>query len=226
VLTRYAKPSAVAPAVAAYLIAIACFPAAAAEGLRLSLTDASGAAAPGVVLYLQGGVAEAAREGGSHAVMDQRNKAFVPEYLVVQKGTAVDFPNSDTVRHHVYSFSQPNEFEMPLYKGAPARPVLFQHAGIVAVGCNIHDQMLGYIVVVETPYFGITGADGSLLLAAVRPGRYQVMAWSPRLEPNSIREVGAVDVASAGDAAVVRLRLAQKLKAAPARNSSLSWDAY
>jgi plastocyanin len=224
-MTRYAKRSAIAAAVAGCLIAAICTPAATAEGLRLSLTDATGAAAPGVVLYLQGSVSEVPRDI-PHAVMDQRNKAFVPGYIVVQQGTAVEFPNSDTVRHHVYSFSQPNEFEMPLYKGVPARPVVFKRAGIVTLGCNIHDQMLGYIVVVETPYFGITAVDGSLVLPGVRPGHYKVMAWSPRLGADAAREAGAIDVPPNSDPGLIPLRLAQKMKPAPTANTSLSWDAY
>jgi plastocyanin len=224
-MTRYAKWGARA-ASAACLLAGSGPPALSAEALRLAIVDAAGAAAPGVVLYLQGSAGESAREGTPHAQIDQRNRAFVPAYIVVQKGTPVEFPNNDSVRHHVYSFAPSNAFEVALYKGVPARPVVFQHAGVVTLGCNIHDQMLGYIVVVETPYFGITAADGTLAMAGVRPGHYTIMAWSPRLGPDTVHEAGSLDVSGA-ETGPIRVRLGQKLKAAgPAANSSLAWGDY
>ena len=76
----------------------------------------------------------------ARAVMDQAGKQFVPHLLVVQTGTPVGFPNSDTVAHHVYSFSHPNKFILPMYKGEQHPPVTFEHNGIVILGCNIHDS--------------------------------------------------------------------------------------
>jgi len=96
---------------------------------------------------------------GSTANMAQKGKAFQPTLLVVQTGTAVLFPNFDTVRHHVYSFSAIRKFEIKLYSGTPAAPVVFDKPGTATLGCNIHDQMLGYIHVVDTHYFGVTAPD-------------------------------------------------------------------
>ncbi len=72
----------------------------------------------------------------------------------------VQFPNKDNIRHHVYSFSAARKFELPLYSGTPAQPVLFDKVGVVKLGCNIHDWMIGYIYVTETPYFGKSNAEG------------------------------------------------------------------
>src|SRR5205085_4294607 len=94
-----------------------------------------------------------APSGAKTAVIDQKNKTFVPHVLPVQVGTAVKFPNSDDIQHQVYSFSPAKTFNLPLYKGTPANPIVFDTAGVVTVGCNIHDTMNGYIVVVDTPYF-------------------------------------------------------------------------
>jgi plastocyanin len=118
------------------------------------------------------------------AVMDQRNRMFVPHVLPVQTGTAVHFPNSDDVRHHVYSFSAAKTFQLPLYKGRPANPELFDRAGVATLGCNIHDQMSAFIVVVDTPYFAKT-ANGLAELADVDAGRYTIRVWYPdmRAEP-------------------------------------------
>src|SRR5689334_4111696 len=111
------------------------------------------------------------------AVMDQKNRMFIPHVLPIQTGTSVRFPNSDDIRHHVYSFSPAKPFQLPLYKGTPANPILFDRAGIVTLGCNIHDQMSAYIVVVDTPFFEKTGADGKATLKDVDAGRYSVRAW-------------------------------------------------
>jgi len=115
------------------------------------------------------------------AVMDQKNRMFIPHVLAVQTGTSVRFPNSDDIRHHVYSFSPAKPFQLPLYKGTPANPVLFDRAGVVTLGCNIHDQMSAFIVVVDTPYFERTGGDGRATLRDLEPGKYVVHVWYPEM---------------------------------------------
>jgi plastocyanin len=115
------------------------------------------------------------------AVMDQRNRQFVPHVLPVQRGTAVRFPNSDDVRHQVYSFSPAKTFQLPLYIGTPANPIVFDKAGVVTLGCNIHDRMTAYIVVVDTPYFAAANAEGQLTLANLGSGKYTVHVWHPDL---------------------------------------------
>lgn len=124
------------------------------------------------------------------AVMDQKNRMFIPHVLPVQTGTRVQFPNSDDIRHHVYSFSPAKQFQLPLYKGTPANPEVFDRAGVVTLGCNIHDQMSAFIVIVDTPHFGKTGANGRATLRDLAPGRYRVRVWYPDMreepQPQSI----------------------------------------
>ena len=117
--------------------------------------------------------------------MDQKNRMFIPHVLAVQTGTAVRFPNSDDIRHHVYSFSPAKQFQLPLYKGTPANPEVFDKAGVVTLGCNIHDQMSAFIVIVDTPHFAITAANGRASLRDVGAGRYTLRIWYPdmRSEP-------------------------------------------
>lgn len=122
---------------------------------------------------------------GSHAGVaeeDQRNKEFVPYVLPVQVGTRVRFPNNDNIRHHVYSFSPAKTFELPLYSGTPASPVLFDKPGVVILGCNIHDWMVGYIYVSESPHFAKTDADGKATLGGLPGGDYTLRVWHPQLE--------------------------------------------
>lgn len=114
------------------------------------------------------------------ASIEQRDREFVPYLSIVQKGAAVDFPNRDKLKHHVYSFSPAKTFEIKLYAGQPAQPVIFDKAGEVALGCNIHDWMEAHVLVVDSPWFGKTGADGIARITQVPAGSYRLRLWHPR----------------------------------------------
>ena len=111
------------------------------------------------------------------AIIEQRGKQFNPLVSVIQTGTEVTFPNHDSVRHHVYSFSPAKTFELKLYSGVPASPVKFDKAGTVILGCNIHDNMLAFVQVVDTPYFAITNKMGKAKLLDLPNGHYTLKAW-------------------------------------------------
>lgn len=143
------------------------------------------------------------------AVMDQQDKEFVPHVLPVHVGTAVTFPNRDNIRHHVYSFSPAKRFELPLYIGTPAAPVVFDRPGVVALGCNIHDWMLAYIHVLETPYFARTGRDGRARIDGLPPGRYEAQVWHPRLRDGGARTARSMTIA-AGEAAPISFAVSLK----------------
>lgn len=113
-------------------------------------------------------------------VVDQVDKEFLPKVQAVLVGTAVSFPNHDGVRHQVYSFSSAKRFELPLYAGVP-QAVVFDKPGVVILGCNIHDWMVGYVYVSESPYFAKTNAEGRALLTDVPPRGYVVRVWHPQL---------------------------------------------
>jgi len=110
-------------------------------------------------------------------VVDQINKTFVPELLPIVVGTLVRFPNHDQIHHHVYSFSPAKTFELPLYKGEDAAPVLFDKVGVVKIGCNIHDWMSGIILVLPTTYFAVTDPEGHFTLSDLPEGSYTLSAW-------------------------------------------------
>ena len=114
--------------------------------------------------------------------VDQVDKQFVPFVKTIYVGSKVRFPNSDNIRHQVYSFSPAKKFELPLYAGADAPPVLFDKPGVVVLGCNIHDWMVGYIYVADTPFFGKTDTRGNVTLADLPPGDYSVRVWHPAME--------------------------------------------
>jgi plastocyanin len=132
-----------------------------------------------VVLAAPEGRAAPLPEKPGREIVDQINLEFVPHVKPVVVGSPVYFPNKDDVRHHVYSFSPAKRFELPLYSGTPAAPVVFDRPGIVAIGCNIHDWMLGYIYVAETPYLARTGADGRARLEACPPAATSCASGTP-----------------------------------------------
>lgn len=118
----------------------------------------------------------------AEGTVDQVDKTFVPYVTVLRTGTQVRFPNSDNIRHHVYSFSPAKRFELPLYTGKHAAPVLFDKAGTVVMGCNIHDWMVAYVYVAETPYFAKTPASGVAQLHDLPAGQYAVRVWHPEMD--------------------------------------------
>ncbi|HQS96374.1 methylamine utilization protein [Novosphingobium sp. 17-62-19] len=113
--------------------------------------------------------------------MTQRNQAFLPGTLIVPKGAVVAFPNFDTVRHSIYSFSKPGPFKIDLYGKDQTRTQQFKVAGTIALGCNIHDQMRGYIRVTDTPYAARSDLNGLANIEGLGKGSYDVIVWHPRL---------------------------------------------
>lgn len=113
---------------------------------------------------------------GVKADMAQRDRQFQPQLLIVQTGTAVNFPNFDTVRHHVYSFSPIKVVDIKLYSGTPSEPIVFDKPGVAALGCNIHDRMSAHIVVVDTPLFTKTDAAG-VAKFDLPAGEHQLKVW-------------------------------------------------
>jgi plastocyanin len=113
----------------------------------------------------------------------QQGRQFKPRVTVLPLGTAVNFPNLDTVRHHVYSFSEAKVFELKLYVGKPERPVVFDKPGVVVLGCNIHDQMAAWVVVSDTPWAQKTDRQGWARWSDIPAGEYRLRIWHPDMPP-------------------------------------------
>jgi hypothetical protein len=131
-------------------------------------------------------------------VIEQANSEFLPFVSPILVGSHVAFPNRDSWRHHVYSFSPAKRFELPLYAGTPARPVLFDVPGVVVLGCNVHDWMIAYVYVSESPYFARTGADGRAHIADLPARSYTVRVWHPRLQGDERATARSVSLGAAG----------------------------
>jgi plastocyanin len=114
------------------------------------------------------------------AQIDQIDRKFVPRVTIVRSGTSITFPNSDRVRHQVYSFSPAKVFSLKLYAGSPQTAILFDQPGLVILGCNIHDKMVAFVGVVDSPYFAKVPASGNSAVN-LPPGRYRLKVWNPNL---------------------------------------------
>lgn len=153
--------------------------------LTVTVQDAQGAPLADAVVAVQVRGVPAQAAPGTQAELAQKGKRFVPGVLAIQTGTAVQFPNFDTVRHHVYSFSPIKTFELKLYAGVPGAPIVFDKPGVAVLGCNIHDSMAAWVVVADTPWAARSGANGLARIDAVPPGSYQLRVWHPGLPANT-----------------------------------------
>jgi plastocyanin len=150
--------------------------------LVVQVRTADGAPVPNAVvtLYPGGRAAPLGLAAGSYQIA-QRDLQFAPFVLVVPVGADVSFPNFDNVRHHVYSFSPVRRFELRLYAREQARNVHFDRAGIVPLGCNIHDNMIAFIDVVDTGFAARTDGSGQARFTAIPGSQVLVRVWHPYL---------------------------------------------
>ena len=147
--------------------------------ISVQINDAAGQPVIDAVVYANQVSGIAPIKPKREVSVEQINKEFVPLVSVVQTGTLVNFPNRDKVRHHVYSFSPAKTFEIKLYSGVPGKPIQFDKPGEVVLGCNIHDTMIAYLLVVDTPIFAKTDKRGTAILESLSAGEYGVRVWYP-----------------------------------------------
>jgi plastocyanin len=192
-----------------------------AASLVVTLKDQEGAAVSDAVVYVATINGQQPAPVPRQVTVDQVDETFVPHVRAVAVGSSISFPNSDHIRHHVYSFAPAKTFELPLYIGLPAEPISFDQAGLVTLGCNIHDHMLGYVLVVETPYYAEVAA-GTARLDNLPDGELAVRIWHPRLADDTALEF-TVQTATSGDTALqqqLTLLPDRKARRAPRRGSS------
>jgi len=169
-----------------------------AVGVDVLLSDAAGKPLADAVVMLEPVGARLPPKPMQGAQIVQHDLQFDPPVTVVTTGTAVMFPNQDTVKHHVYSYSPAKIFQIKLYAGVPHTPIVFDKPGVAVLGCNIHDQMVAWVVVVDTPFFARSAA-GRARLEGVPAGAYELRVWHSTLAegaaPAAIAlTVGAADV--------------------------------
>jgi len=165
------------------LCSIGLVQAAVGPSTSLHIVDLDGQALANAVVILDAPGLGAPIEPVSGQIIDQKNFRFVPQVLAVAKGSAVRFPNSDKSLHQVYSFSPVKSFNLALYGGNQVPKVRFDRTGLVVLGCNIHDSMIGYVYIVDSGLFAVSDTQGYAALPAYDAAQAsQLTVWHPQLE--------------------------------------------
>jgi plastocyanin len=202
------------------------FSVAQARPLEVHVVGANGTPIAGAVVALRSTDSKRGSAAPIDAVMDQRDRAFVPHAIIVPKGSHVTFPNSDSVSHQVYSFSPANKFQLPLYRGQPNPPVPFNHTGIVTLGCNIHDQMRAYVFVTDAQYYGFSSVVGAWRAEDVAPGNYIAQIWHPDARDTRVIDEANVEVTAGQNLLIVTVKAQLPMVSRPAGAGRSGWDAY
>lgn len=174
--------------------------------LRLSVKDEQQQAVSGVVAEVAGRLNNSVP--AEQTIIDQVNRRFVPMVTLVQAGETISFPNSDNVRHHVYSFSEIRQFSTPLYANEQVEPVLFDKPGVAVLGCNIHDSMVAYVYVSQWQDRAISDENGLLVLSGLSEKPQTFHVWHPWLQtPDNKLEI---DLSTASDGVAFEIFLPVK----------------
>lgn len=191
-----------------FVVTASILAASAASGaaVTVQVTDVAGKPVSDAVVYAEAEAGQSLPAARKPGEITQQGLKFIPLVTVVQTGSKIFFPNNDKVRHHIYSFSPAHKFDQKLYSGTTAEPQTFEKAGTVVLGCNIHDRMIAYVRVVETPYFAKTDARGAATVDAPA-GRYVLKAWHPDISGGQALEQPLAVRADAAAAASFKMTL-------------------
>ena len=157
-----------------------------AQDVTLNVVDQHGLPLKNVVIELVSEADDKSSQQLPVLIMDQVDKQFSPTLLIAQQGQQVNFPNSDNIRHHVYSFSPAKPFQLKLYSGQPESPITFENQGVVVLGCNIHDSMVGYIYVARSSHVYQSDEQGNVQLSGLTLP-VQLSLWHS-LQQNALEE--------------------------------------
>lgn len=184
------------------------------NGKRVSAKRTQPPDASGVAVWLipvEGRVPAGAAAGRSAPRLVQRNKTFSPHVLVVQAGSMVQFPNEDPFFHNVFSLFAGKRFDLGLYEAGSSRSVRFDDPGASFLFCNIHPEMSAVIVVVPTPYYGLSDAAGRVNIAAVPDGRYHLKVWHERSSPEELKSLEQIVTISAASRSIGPIRISDNV---------------
>jgi len=183
--------------------------------LNAKVVDQSGKILQDAVIYLTKPDGGAIENSKTTEVVDQINKQFVQRVKIITVGSQISFPNKDDIHHHVYSFSEPKSFELPLYEGIPSEMIDFPQTGVVSLGCNIHDWMKGYVVVVDTPYYAKTDKEGQLTISEIPIGSYTLNTWHPEIHGKISQETIKIQEGSNPISQKIKTKAKIKARRAP-----------
>lgn len=168
---------------------------ASAQPLSLEVQNPDGSAAAGVAVYLEALDRELPTGSQDVAIeILQQNKGFVPYVGTVQAGSTVTFSNHDDITHHIYSVTGSQRFSFNLRADEVTPEMVIEQAGVIAMGCNIHDWMSGYLLAVDSPYYGTTDALGRAVIDVGDAGSYRIVTWHPQVE-KSVQKIALLPTA-------------------------------
>jgi plastocyanin len=202
------------PCVVALLFAVCGSAAAATFTAEVNDQDGRPVANAVIVLVPDSKTSIPASRLAAEKTIDQRGETFIPLVTIVPKGGHIVFANNDQTTHQIYSFSSVKQFETTLTRGEKSPPIAFDNSGVAALGCNIHDHMIAYVFVAESPWTVLTGADGHGIIADVPPGNYEAQVWHPKLPPG--RAIPSLKASLSGDTT----RLTVNIRLLPASTMS------
>ncbi len=159
--------------------------------ISVQVSDTAGKPVADAIVYAEAAAGTQVPQALKQAEIEQRGLKFLPLVSVIQTGSKISFPNNDKVKHHIYSFSPAKKFDQKLYSGAAAGVQLFDKPGTVVLGCNIHDRMVAYVKVVDTPFFGKSDATGTVHLDLPAAGKFTVKAWHYNAKSDAPQEQAA-----------------------------------
>ncbi len=186
------------------LLAVNVLATASANAAQITVSGANGQPLEDAVVEIYYETSDPAIETEAQNIF-QRDAAFHPHVIAVPTGSYVAFPNQDTTRHQVYSFSPAKTFNLELYLKETPPPLLFDQAGVVVLGCNIHDQMQAFIVVSDAPFVAKTGVEGTLALPDLPAGQHRLRVWHPRLDDS--QQLWWEGEITSGDSPIISLEL-------------------
>lgn len=187
--------------------------------VAVQVQDPDGVGVEGVAVYIEW-LDGKAPVSSSHSAIDilQKDKGFSPFLSVVQSGTTVTFSNFDDITHHIYSVTGNERFSYNIRAGEKTPDMTIEKPGLIAMGCNIHDWMSGYLLVLETPYYALTDSQGRAVFEVREAGNYRAVAWHPQM-----KDEPSQDISLPGDELVV-LKLQHKMAKIPRQKAVDDFD--
>jgi len=191
-----------------------------AEPLQVHITDVDGKPVGNVVVYLQNHETSAMPQEHHDHEVEQQEKMFAPYVSVVRQQEEMVFTNHDDITHHVYSFNGPARFDFRLQPGQSDSVADFAEPGVIAMGCNIHDWMSGYVMVVDTPFYMVTNEQGFAMFTDVPANEYHLVAWHPQMARDEVADRHVVIPATTA----INLQLTQPMAPIPSQKSLDDFD--
>jgi len=155
--------------------------------VQVFVKSKAGQALVDMVVYLEPLNGQVLEQSSQEVIVGQFDKSFTPYISVNQSKSTVNFVNKDDITHHIYSAGSDNKFSFKIRAGETNTSTQFNHASEVAMGCNIHDWMSGYLLVVDTPYFGKTNEKGQVSFDVSKQGKYNIVVWHPQMQAKNNR---------------------------------------